>query len=58
VYASVKTRRSFSTTSSIDPSVGEFVALRIAHHNQIGAAGPHIQLGDRRGLGHWRKPLF
>src|ERR1700730_2137485 len=42
----------------VDPAVGGFVALGIAHDNQVGAAGPHVQLGDRRGVGSLREPLF
>jgi hypothetical protein len=42
----------------IDPSVGELVALGIAHDDQVGADGPHVQLGNGRGVGRRREPLF
>jgi hypothetical protein len=34
------------------------IALGIAHDDQVGAAGPHVQLGNGRGVGRRREPLF
>jgi hypothetical protein len=42
VYASVKTRRSFFTTSSIDAGIRELVARGIAHDDHVGAARTYV----------------